>query len=225
MAASDWNFGRSITPTGDDPLQIRRNFATLRELIAKLEDAIPFFEETIGDNLLMVKNPSSGRSFQATAWKIDPDDNNLMTTGGDLELGDTPWNIQYLGQGILTLNGVGASAVNKAIIQNAPTGFGVLFGVHPFSGDTDVDLILAPHGEGEIVLGIRNQFDVVVRFPGSDNDGVLKWFEDEAYFNFDHSIDVTGDITVSGTVDGEDIQKLKAESSHCLLAVDTEVAF
>jgi hypothetical protein len=114
VAASDWHFGRSIIPEGVDQVQIRRNFAALRDLIAKLEAAIPFFEEEIADGSVMVKTAGTDRSFTASGATID------------------------IATGLFTL---------------------------------------------------------------------------------------PGDIALAGTVDGEDIKKLKAESSHCLLAVETEVAF
>lgn len=47
--------------------------------------------------------------------------------------------------------------------------------------------------------------DMVLEFEGTSNTGTLTWMEDEARFDFDSAVDVQGNITLSGTVDGRDV--------------------
>jgi len=64
MTTENWNFGRSIIPTGDDSPVIRRNWQYLIVTLDLLEDAISRFPEDLTTNNLLVSEGTS-RKFDA----------------------------------------------------------------------------------------------------------------------------------------------------------------
>lgn len=59
--------------------------------------------------------------------------------------------------------------------------------------------------KGNVTIGDGTATDFKLTFNASANDGVITWDEDPGLFLFDHGITITGNIVVSGTVDGRDI--------------------
>ena len=66
MSTANWNFGRMIIPTGDDPPIIRRNWQYLITTLGLLEDAIAHVPEDLATEQILVTEGTS-RKFDSLA--------------------------------------------------------------------------------------------------------------------------------------------------------------
>jgi hypothetical protein len=127
---------------------------------------------------------------QALLFRGEPMGLQSPSTGVLSLIGDTQTNvygdaIKFFDTSLnelLTLESV-ASAVNHLnVISSATLGPPIL---EALGTDTNIGLWILPKGSGIVYLGNGDAaIDPELQFVGEDNSGILRWMEDEDYFNF-----------------------------------------
>lgn len=105
-----------------------------------------------------------------------------------------------------------ASAVNELTISNAATLSPPILSAT--GGDTNIGIQFKPKGSGIIYLGNGDAgIDVELQWVGETNSGVMKWMEDEDYFQFS---DDTFHNSAEGAFFRATTQKIHSSASNTL---------
>lgn len=133
---------------------------------------------------------------------------DLATGGFGLSIGDNDFNIKFNSASTKALNitNLGAGFVQFLVAGSIGTTDGKnISSSGSLAATTSLSVGTTSVLKGNLTIGGGTATDFTLKFNASANDGIITWDEDPGQFLFDHAINVTGNIIVSGTVDGVDI--------------------